>query len=491
MRKESRSLYDTSWVLSVKISTLSEWNQIFDEKMRPIILSDGRGKSMKVTAEVVRKIVEQAQKLKATGRRLRLKSFSLKLQREQGIHLSRQKVSEILIANDLYKVHLKRRRPRFYQRLRQSIPNGLIGVDGSDFTVWIGQVPYKFNLELAVDVNSFCHSAFSISRSETSQELIKVMEAHRSSWGTPLALVVDHDSANLCSSTRAYLDRNDIDILPVGPANPKGNGTIESAFSDMKKVVGPIILDFSSWRALAKSVLEKIISVYVAMRNRLARLGDQKAPEEAIKSPVSDKQRLEQRACYRRRKQKKEDQSQKVKLDRLNWIITHHSLEVDEKTLKRAKKCVASYELDAIAKSEEAFLKAIRRDQRRRSLSYFFGILKNIQNEMDAGRYQDYCSQRYNYRQMIEREEKKQQQINEMTTVDDLVAMLQRAVSSHIQFIKELSIRQANRMAQNLKQQYRYIGVLKRKISDALGEINELSITQQQEALELVEQFLN
>ncbi len=110
---------------------------------------------------------------------------------------------------------------------------------------------------------------------------------------------------------------------------------------------------------------------------------------------------------------------------------------------------------------------------------------------MDAGRYQDYCCQRYNYRQMIEREEKKRQEINEMTTVDDLVAMLQRAVSSHIQFIKELSIRQANRMAQNLKQQYRYIGVLKRKISDALGAIQELTLAQRKEALELVEQFLN
>jgi hypothetical protein len=351
-------------------------------------------------------------------------------------------------------------------------------------------MPYKFNLELAVDVNSFCHSAFSISETETSKEFIKVMEAHRSLWGTPLALVVDHGSANLSSSIRAYLKRNNIDILPVGPANPKGNGSAEAAFSGIKKVIGPIILDSSSPRELAKCVLEKIISIYIALRNRLARLGDQKAPEEAIKSPVSEKQRRDQRACYKRRKQKKEDQSQKAKLDRLNWIITYHSLEVDEKMFKRAKKCFGGYELDAIAKSEEAFLKAIRRDQGRRTLSYFFGILKNVQDEMDAGRYQDYCSQRYNYRQMIEREEKKQQEINEMTTVDDLVAMLQRAVSSHVQFIKELSIRQANRMAQNLKKQYRYMGVLKQKISDALGAINELGVAQRQEAFELVEKFL-
>jgi len=92
---------------------------------------------------------------------------------------------------------------------------------------------------------------------------------------------------------------------------------------------------------------------------------------------------------------------------------------------------------------------------------------------------------------MIDRGDKKQQEVNEMTTVDDLVAMLQEAVSSNIQFVKELSIRQASRMAKNLKKQYRYLGVLKRRISDALGAINELSLAQRQEALELVEQFLN
>jgi len=45
-------------------------------------------------------------------------------------------------------------------------------------------------------------------------------------------------------------------------------------------------------------------------------------------------------------------------------------------------------------------------------------------------------------------------------------------------------------MVKSLKNNYRYIGILKKKIADAIGKINELSLSQKKEAMELVEQFL-
>jgi len=454
-----------------------------------LLIPDGRGKAGKVTVDMVRQTVEVAKELKAKGQRLRIKSFTKELQMEHNISLSAKKVTEILIANGLYKASSRRRRPRFYQRLRQSIPNGLISADGSEFTVYIDNVGYKFNLELGVDVESFCHSAFSVSDTETAQEFIKVMEKHKNRWGTPIGIVSDHGSGNLSDEAMAYLKRNDIEILPAGPGNAKGNGTCEVAFSEMKKVIGPIKLETSSLRDLAKAILEKIISVYIAMRNRLARLGDKIPPEEAIKAPVSGQQRRHEKERQKDRK-KHDDPSRQAKVDRLDWIITHHNLQVDEQSLKRAQRCIISYELDAIGKSEEAFLKAIRRDQQRRSLAYFFGILKRIADEMDASRYQGYFYQRYNYQQMIDRERQKREQINKLTTVEDLVAILQRAVRSRFGFIKETCIRQAKRMAENLKKQHRYMGVLKGKISDALGDVKELDLDQRKEVLELVEELL-
>jgi hypothetical protein len=340
--------------------------------MVPLIVPDGRGKGRKITPDMVRQIVKVAKELKSKGRRIRLKSFTKQLATEEDIVLSSKKVGEILIANNLYKPEIRRRRPRFYQALRQGIPNGLLSVDGSEFTVWINQVPYKFNLELGVDVESYDHTGFSVSDSETSREFIKVIEAHKALWGTPIGSVSDHGSANISDESKAYLELNDIEALHAGPANPKGNGTVEGAFSEMKGVIGTIEFETLSPRNLAKAILEKVISIYIAMRNRLPRFGDKIALGEAMKAqtPKEKLQALKER--YKGRKKRNRDPDQKTKLGRLAWIIQNHGLKVDEQSLKRAEKCIVTYDLNAINKSEEAFLKAIRRDQQRCTLPYFF-----------------------------------------------------------------------------------------------------------------------
>jgi len=458
--------------------------------MVPLIVPDGRGKGCKITPDMVRQIVEVAKELKSKGRRIRLKSFTKQLAAEEAIVLSSKKVGEILIANGLYKPEIRRRRPRFYQALRQGIPNGLVSVDGSEFTVWINQVPYKFNLELGVDVESYCHTGFSVSDSETSEEFIKVIEAHKKSWGTPIGLVSDHGSANLSDESRAYLKVNDIEALPAGPANPKGDGTVEGAFSEMKGVIGTIDLKTLSPRNLAKAVLEKVVSIYIAMRNRLARVGDRIAPGKAMKTQIPEEKRQALKERYKGRKKRNEDPDQETKLGRLVWIIQNHGLEVDERSLKRAKKCIVTYDLNAINKSEEAFLKAIRRDQQRCTLPYFFGILNNIQNDLDTAQYEDYCRGRYYYQGMLDREREEQEKNKETTTVESLVDILRNAILSGHRFIKDTCIRQAKRMADNLKKQYRYTGVLKRSILDALAKINELSLEQRKEVIQLMEEVL-
>lgn len=472
------------------MSTLSEWNRVFDENMIPVVVPDNRGKASRITAEVVRQVVEAAKDIKAKGCRLRLKTFVKKLSEKQGIVLSRKKVTELLIANGLYKPSIRRRRPGFYQALRQTIPNGLISVDGSEFKVSIDGIAYKFNLELGVDVESFCHTAFSVSEGETTEEFIKVMEEHKALWGTPMGLVSDHGSANLSSESIRYLHHNNIEILPAGPDNPKGNGTCEGAFSEMKEVIGTIQLETSSPREMGKAILEKIVSVYVKMRNRVSRFGEGITPFKSMASAVSKRDREEQRERYRERTQHREDPEQKAKLDRLEFIIRNHQLQTDEKSLKRAQKCIVSYDLEAISKSEEAFLKAIRRNWERAKLPYFFGILKNIQNEMDEARYEGYCRRRYGYEQILEREREKREQMDNRPTVEGLAGMLRNAVLSRLPSLKDILIEQARHMARDLKKQYRYLGALRKKILDALNEISELTLEQLKKATALMEEVL-
>jgi transposase len=270
LRSEGRALREAAWVLAVSTSTLNGWNQGFDENLKPLKVADNRGKASKVTIETVRRVCEKAKRLKQQAKRIRLKQLARDLKKEDGINLSTKTVNEILIANDLAAAQSRKRRPRFYQSLCQRIPNGLLSLDGSKFTIWLDNNPFTFNLELAVDVGSFTHTAFSIADTETTDEVIGVLEAHCQKWGTPIGIVCDHGSANLSEDARGYIHSKGIELVAAGPANPKGNGTDEGAFSQMKKALGEIRLDMSSPKALAKSVLSALICVYVYMRNRLS-----------------------------------------------------------------------------------------------------------------------------------------------------------------------------------------------------------------------------
>lgn len=491
-RTKQCPLRHAAWAVHVNEQTLGQWNRRFDNSMRSLVAPEKRGRPDEVTVDEVRQIVAAAKELKARGTPIRLDSFTKLLETSYAITRSRQKVSEVLIANNLYQAQTRKRRPGFYQSLRRSIPNGLLSVDGSDCTVWLGRKPYTFNVELSVDVESFCHTAFSISETETTEEFIKVMEAHKQSWGTPLGLVSDHGSANLSDYALRYLHENEIVILPAGPGNPKGNGSDESAFSEMHRMIGPIKLDISSMKALAKSMLKLVVSLYVKMRNRLCRIGDRYTPEETMKKTVEEEDRNHYKRKYGKRARKRNNNTRQQKLDRLDFLISNHHLELEERVMKRARKCILAYDLEAITKSEKAFLNALNREPSRCSIAYFFGILNHMQQEMDDERYQEYCRERYNYQQMLERErEREEKSITISNTVKAVTALLQQAGTTKLRFLRDTCIKQARSMLDELKKQYRYMGALKLKFSDRLGDMSELSIEQRQEIWDLVENLLN
>ena len=288
---------------------------------------------------MVRFIVEKAKTDKARGKRMRLKQFAADLKATEGINLGAKTVEQILIANDLYKARTRKKRPRFYQSLCRKIPNALISLDGSDVIVWLGQTPYRFNVKLAVDVVTFAHTAFSIAETETAEQVIKVLDSHRQSWGLPIGVLYDHGSANISAEVQRYLHDLGIEPVPAGPGNPKGNGTDEGAFSQMKKALGTIRLDISSPKALAQSVFDAMVSVYVYMRNRLRVGAANVSPAGHMAVPVTDEQRnLERQELRNHIAAKVPNQEDQLKLDRLHGVIRHHGLDVAPEALTRATK---------------------------------------------------------------------------------------------------------------------------------------------------------
>lgn len=493
MRNQSFSVRLISWLLHLPVGTLFSWDQGFDEQMRPYKVLDNRGKTGKVTIEIVGRIVDCAKAVKAQKRRIRIKGFVKAIREELGVDLGRKTVTEILIANDLWGAETRRRRPRFYQSLCRRIPNGLLSIDGSELVVLLNGIGYRFNVELAVDVGSFCHTGLSIEDTETAHAVITAIEQHRCQWGDPLGVVFDSGSANLSDEVCGYLKGCGIERVPVGPGNPKGNGTDEGAFSQMKKALGTIRVNGSSPRALAKSVLDLVVSLYIRMRNQMGLRRNDITPVSQMEAPVTDGQRQkEHKRIVDHLKTRNRDDGKEAKGDRLQWIMNHHRLVVEPEALKRARYCIGFYEMEAISRSEEAFFKAVKRDPRKASLPYFFGILRNIQQKLDDEQYRTYCRLRYNHEQMLtnERRIQDQQKPDAPASVEDIVNMGVQAVTQSFRRIRELAMKRIEEWIEELVKSVRYIGPLKKQFIEAIGAKGHLDENQKENVWKLIEQFL-
>ena len=329
---------------------------------------------------------------------------------------------------------------------------------------------------MAVDTNSFAHTAFSISQKETSEEFIKVIKSHCLKWGTPVGIVSDSGSANLSDISKKFLDFHDIKHVPAGPANPKGNGTIEGAFSQFKKIVGVIRIDTSSPEALAESVLQKIVSVYIQMRNSMALLRNSQSPAARMVEPISEEVRNNLKLELQHRIDLKTGTADdRHKIDLLRSLIISLKISVEVAAFNRAEKTITFYNMKAILAAEEVFVKAVNRKKGRLTLPYFFGILKRIQQVQDDQAYEQQCRERYNYGQ-LKKQIIDQQQQNEQnqTTVENVLDIMLTAFSSPAKYITDMALRRAQEWTAELLKATKYVGTLKKKFQDSLAKMSQL-----------------
>jgi hypothetical protein len=342
-------------------------------------------------------------------------------------------------------------------------------------------------------VGSFCHTGFGIQRTETAEAVIEALEAHRRQWGVPLGVVFDYGSANLSEKVTQYLKIHGIEPVPAGPANPQGNGTDEGAFSQMKRVLGDIRIDASTSETLAKSVLEKLVSVYIAMRNQTPLRRNNRLPSEMMRSPATEAQRQEERdRLAAHRASKRAPDAHQPKRDRLDWLVKTYGLRPEPAELQNAYRTIQRFDLKAIGQSEEAFLQAVHRDAHKKNLPYFFGILRNIQREMDNDRHRDYCRKRYNYEILLENQRQKslQEALQAPPDINTLVGLAVTTATIKAAFLRESGERTIRRWIRALLESVRYVGPVIRKIQEAIGALRDLDEQQKERVWQLIQQFL-
>jgi len=470
-----------------------DWDNYFDSNLDPYEKEETRGKSAKVTAEMVRLVVILAQEKLKKGERIFIESFTKGFNKDGALSLGTETIREILIANDLWAVNTRIKRPAFYRNLCKRIPNGLLSIDGSELIVTIDGEPHRYNLEQSVDVGSFNHTGFNIGKSETSQAVLSVLKQHAKKYGYPLGVVFDHGTANLSKDVRMWLLDHDIEIVPAGPGNPKGNGTSEGAFSQLKEVLGTIELETSSPWNLGKSVLNALVSLYTEMRNKLSLRKTNVTPQAAMKIETSEEVRNKERErLIQHNKNRKDLGEEQNKLEVLHWIIQNHDLEVDTPSFRRAEYSLKFYSTDAIQKSEKAFLQAVDRNSDKKNLSYFFGILKNIQQELDDAQYHAYCREKYYYKAVLESERRQREDAEQQSKppFDNIVDLASAALNVYGKSEEIIRNRCKACLDLHLKSS-KYLEPVRKKIQDAIGRLNEVDTKTKKDVWDWIKPLLD
>ncbi len=491
LRNYSFPLRMTAWALRMSIATLSDWDKLFDPNLVLFKRPERRGKGGKVTTEIVRSVVNKAKEIQGQGSRIRIKQFCRMLRDELTIDLGRKTIQEILVANDLYAPATRIRRPHFYRNICHRIPNGLLSLDGSEFIVTVDGEPYTFNLELGVDVGSFCHTGFDISKTETAQTIIAALEKHHRNYGLPLGVLFDHGRANLSDEVARWLQKHGVERVPVGPGNPKGNGTAEGAFSQLKNVLGSLVVNTSSPEQLGKDILNMLVSLYIKMRNQLSLRRTPNTPEMVIETGSSDQERQHEKDRILVHKASKTvSGEEQEKLDCLYAVIKQHDLLLDDASMKRAELTIKYYSLDAIHKTERAFVEAVNRKQDRKSIAYFFGIIKNIQQEEDDQVYKDYCREKFEYLRMLDND-RQEQKIQSSKPSIALVIDLALTAIGQSRVVQDIAMGKCREWLNNIFGSMKYGAAMRKRIQEQIGKMRNLTITEKETAWEWMAPLLN
>jgi len=237
--------------------------------------------------------------------------------------------------------------------------------------------------------------------------------------------------------------------------------------------------------------LNMLVSVYTKMRNKLSLRRSFVSPEVAMSAAISEQDRQCEKASIRAHKESKiaSDEEQQ-KLDSLYAVIKQQDLLLDDASMKRAESTIKSHSLSAIHKTEKAFALAVNRKKDRKNISYFFGILKNIQKEEDDQIYKEYCREKYDYQRMLADERQEQKRQSSRPTITLVIDMALAAIGQS-EKIQDIAIKKCSEWLNIIFDTVSYCAAMKKRIHGQIGKITSLTVTQKEAVWEWITPLLN
>ena len=171
-------------------------------------------------------------------------------------------------------------------------------------------------------------------------------------------------------------------------------------------------------------------------------------------------------------------------------VIKQHDLLLDDASMKRAELTIKHHSLPAIHKTERAFSKAVNRKKDRNDIAYFFGILKNIQQEEDDQVYKDYCREKFEYLRMLN-DERQEQKIQSSKPSIALVVEMALTAIGQSRIVQDIAIRKCSEWLNNIFGSAKYGATVSKRIQEQIGKMSNLTITQKEMTWEWISPLLN
>ena len=336
--------------------------------------------------------------------------------------LDRRTITRIIQANGLRKIETRGGPPPYHARFQVYYPGAQVSIDAKRCSVvFIGQKRQTITVtkEVGIDIASGAILGDALEKTENSHGVERVLVQVREEYRSILSLLSDNGSANRAVDAEGIFqwEGGDGRIFSF-PCHPQTNGHMEGLFGQFVRIVGPIEIDDTSRETIASSVAEVVWRVFIHFHNYSPRdrLGG-KSPLEYFRQYVPKPEEVEaaRKGLQAQRRKSRASREPNPRLcdpafrSQVEGLLRRHRLPA---ALDDALRAFLPYERDVIQRASDAFFAQSQRegfDERKRTLAYVLGIVRNKQKDADTERQRSEYLRRDTAQKLAEMEEKRKQ----------------------------------------------------------------------------------
>jgi len=338
--------------------------------------------------------------------KIRFMSFAKELQRRWRqqpwltLPPSRQTVAEMLNGNGLRVAEKVRKSFKYHEPVKKFFPNAQACLDGKEIEIMINDHSYRFTVEFVKDLASDAITATEFGASETAELVERAFRQHAQTYGTPLSALVDNGSGN--KKAMVNLGPEGVVVIWAHPYRAESKGQLEGEFGRFERLTSPIRIQGPDEETMAASFAKAIVEMYAMLRSQTPRCSQCPfTPEELMKYQAGD---LKMESAFEfltaRQEQKKLLKERRLRINQerqelMESVAKEHRLRGNMLIFKKA---LSHIESQFIRQAEIAFAVQARHDhfdESKRTMMYFYGIARNLQDKKDQQKKEEIARRRY------------------------------------------------------------------------------------------------